>query len=283
MPKFRVAIIVLNYHGAAVLPACIASLTKAIHADDQILIVDNGNEKALLALIKHEFPQIKTLSLEKNGGFAAGMNAGIRFIQDVGGAEAYWLLNNDTSISPETLDALFGTMEAVGEKNLFSPIIRSSVDGPIWFAGGKIDFLRMKTVHRQSLNGKQVFSTDFLTGCALFIPAASLAALGYLDERYFLYAEDAEFSLRARRKGFGLKVVPAATVYHSEESERNPGKTYWLVRSSAEFFLRESPKLWKLWIWPYYGLRRLKNRFRLILSKNTLASEIERAYTDVSL
>lgn len=283
MARYRVAVIVLNFRGAKVLPLCIASLTDALHSNDQVLIVDNGVEDTLLASMKNAFPSVQTLSLSENGGFSKGMNAGIRYIQDEGGADAYWLLNNDTIVEPSTIEELLSAQRKFGTENIFSPVIHTAENGPIWFAGGKIDFFRMRTRHFHQLSKKTPFVTGFLTGCALFIPAQALSLTGFLDERYFLYAEDAEFSFRAKRRGLGLWVVPNAIVYHSEESEKNPKKLYWLIRSSAEFFLRESPLAWKPWVWAYYGLRRIKNRLRLLFRVDPLASEIERAYTDVSL
>lgn len=283
MARYRVAVIVLNFRGADVLLPCISSLAKALRAHDQLLIVDNGGENELLLSIKKDFPLVETLSLPNNGGFAKGMNAGIRHIQECGGAEAYWLLNNDTIVEPSALDELYAAQGNIGEQNMFSPVIRTAQRNAVWFAGGDIDFFRMKVLHIHQLLEKTPFATGFLTGCALFIPEKVLSRIGYLDERYFLYAEDAELSFRAKRQGIGLWIVPTAVVYHSEESEKSPQKLYWLIRSSAEFFLRESPSVWKPWVFVYYGLRRLKNRFRLLFWSDPLASEIERAYTDVSL
>ena len=211
------------------------------------------------------------------------VNAGLRYFSEKGDFDAYWLLNNDTEIEAGALTELRKQSALQKGQGLFSPVIRTSPQGKIWFAGGNINFFRMRTTHNDHFEGMSRYKTDFLTGCALFIPKEALMTLGMLDERYFLYAEDAEYSLRATRKGIPLFVVPESTVYHSEQSEENEEKLYWLVRSSAEFYLRESRGV----VWPvvrvYYALRRVKNWFRLRYFPNHLAREIERAYTDVSL
>ncbi len=283
MRPYRVAVIILNYHGEHVLPACLDSLVKTLEPRDRILVVDNGGETEILEEMKEKFPRIETLRLPKNIGFAGGMNAGLRYFETGKSCDAYWLLNNDTIVAPTALASLKLAAQSNVEKSILSPLILSSPGGPVWFSGGKIDFFRMKTVHFQSFPGKNAFTSDFLTGCALFIPASIIRSLGLLAERYFLYAEDAEYSLRAKRCGIGRYIVPSAVVYHSEESEKSPTKLYWLVRSSAEFFLRESRGFWHFWVRGYYLLRRVKNRLRLIISNSPLAREVERAYTDVSL
>ncbi len=283
MRPYRVAAIVLNYRGKHILSSCLDSLMRTVGPEDRILVVDNGQERALLEEVKGRFPRIEILSLPENIGFAGGMNAGIRYLERQKLFDAYWLLNNDTTVDPMALPALKSATRSKPGQNIFSPLILTSTDGPVWFSGGKIDFFRMKTTHFQNMPGKEIFPSDFLTGCALFVPSSVIRAVGSFDERYFLYAEDAEYSLRAKRNRVGRFVVPRSIVCHSEESEKSPQKTYWLVRSSAEFFLRESRGVCLLWVRGYYLLRRAKNRIRIMVSGGPLAQEVERAYTDVSL
>ncbi|MFZ1626289.1 MAG: glycosyltransferase family 2 protein [Candidatus Moraniibacteriota bacterium] len=287
MSALSVAVIVLNYRGDRVLRACLTSLALAIGPDDQVLVVDNGNESTLLASVREDFPQFETISLEVNRGFAAGMNFGIRHMLARGNFDAFWLMNNDAQVAPDGLSALKRAALTKGNTGLFSPIIYLPDNDKPWFAGGEIDFLRMRVTHSQSpLRGREPQLTKFLTGCALFIPREAIERIGFLDERYFLYYEDAEYSLRARRQGLDLWVVPSAHVTHSEESRKSAAKIYWLVRSGTEFFLRESRGIWRVWIMLYFPLRRLKNTLTLLGDVNTdqtVAKEVKRAYTDASL
>ncbi len=282
MSATRVAIIVLNYRGEEVLLRCLRSLKKAIGLNDRILVVDNGHESELMNRVKVEFPDIEILVAPTNRGFAAGMNLGIRQMQARGSFDAFWLINNDASVASDALTQLKRAFEALGSRALFSPVIFSGRG--IWYAGGKIDFLRMRTVHRSvPISMQQPFTTDFITGCALFIPQAVIARQGLFDERYFLYYEDAAYSLAARRSGVPLWVVPQAQVFHSEESRNNPMKTYWLVRSGVEFFLRESRDVWWGWVRFFLFFRRLKNWFENTYRPKPIAAEVKRAYTDASL
>lgn len=280
----RVAVIVLNYRGESMLVDCLVSLRPAIRQGDTILVVDNGRETALIQRVKARFPEIEILVPERNRGFAAGMNLGIQYLLKRGEFDAFWLFNNDATAFPETLDRLKDALNEKGAAALYSPAVFPGPDKPVWFAGGRIDFFRMRTEHQQLLaDQKTPYETGFLTGCALFIPRKAVDQIGLFDERYFLYYEDADYSLRALRQGLKLWVVPSAVVYHAEASQLNPAKTYWLVRSGAEFFLRESRGLWRLWIGVYFPLRKLKNWIETRYTSQPLAREVKRAYTDVSL
>lgn len=284
MSTIKVAVIVLNYRGEHVLARCLASLATTIREGDAILLVDNGQETSLMQEIATQFPRVEIVSAPENRGFAAGMNFGIEHMRQKGGYDAYWLFNNDAVALPDTLDELKAALRANGDSALYSPVIYPGPNQAPWFAGGELNFFRMRTEHRHVVASQTgAYATHFLTGCALLITQKAISQGGLLDERYFLYYEDAEYSLRVRRLGLKLLVVPTATVYHSEESRENPAKTYWLVRSGAEFFLRESRGWQQLWVRGYYFLRKLKNALEIRYAPRPLAREVERAYTDISL
>lgn len=284
MSAIKVAVIVLNYRGEQVLARCLTSLETTIRQGDAIFVVDNGRETALMTEIARQFPSVEILVSLENRGFAAGMNLGIQCALKKGGFDALWLFNNDAVALPETLDRLKAAVQSNGPRALYSPVIYPSSGQAPWFAGGELSFLRMRTRHWHDVRSEEAsYPTDFLTGCSLFIPREAFEKLGLLDERYFLYYEDAEYSLRAKRLGLQRWVVPTAMIYHSEASRENPTKIYWLVRSGAEFFLRESRGAMRLWTRAYFFLRKIKNWMEMKYTPRPLAREVERAYTDVSL
>lgn len=275
----KTLVVILNYHGEAVLWPCIQSVLPELGREDQLMVVDNGGEVGLMQRVKSEWPVILQYATESNQGFAGGMNHGLQYAS-VQGFDAVWILNNDTLVNPGALQALREAVEARPGINLFSPVITNQ-SGSVWFAGGKINFWSMRTRHIQETSqGEGPFTTGFLTGCALFIPRITLETVGLLDERYFLYYEDADYSLRTLHQGGKLWVVPGAQVIHHEASEANPAKLYWLVRSGVVFFLRSSPKWLLPWTWIFLSLRRVKNWLRLLFRPTTVARELERAYTD---
>ncbi len=165
MHEKSVLVIVLNYKGQEVLLPCLASVFRELGPLDQCLVVDNGGEKTLMETMEKQFPRLRVLTPETNLGFAKGMNQGLRLAQEEGFGAA-WILNNDTLVRPGTLAHLKKAADAHAGAHLFSPVILTP-DKKVWFAGGKINFWRMRTEHRESLPKTTVpFLTDFLTGCA---------------------------------------------------------------------------------------------------------------------
>ncbi len=281
MENQSVLVIILNYRGQGVLLPCLTSVLPELGPQDACLVVDNGQEKELMEKVKKTFPQVRIIETRSNLGFSRGMNEGLRIAID-GGYDAAWILNNDTIVSQGALASLKQAKKNFPGANLFSPIIFSSKT-KVWFAGGRINFWQMRTEHVQALPETTApFITNFLTGCALFIPKETLKARGLFDERYFLYYEDAEYSWRIRSYGGRLLVVPEAQVLHHEVSEVHPEKTYWLVKSGVEFFARHTAWHLRPWMWGYLILRKLKNFFQLTCSDSQLARSIKRAYTDAS-
>jgi GT2 family glycosyltransferase len=102
-----------------------------------------------------------------------------------------------------------------------------------------------------------------------------------LDEDYFLYWEDADFSLRAKNAGFKCVVVPASQIFHFEKSEKKrEQKLYWLVVSGLIFFKKNTP--WKLraWVRMYLYLRKVKNWLDTFNKENKEAFAVQKAYKD---
>lgn len=277
-----VLVVVLNYRGEDVLLPCLQSILPELGPEDACVVIDNGQEETLMAKVARTFPTVRTRVSPTNGGFAKGMNQGIA-IAEQENFDAVWLLNNDAVVQPGALEKMKQAQVRFPEVALFSPLILNE-QGNVWFAGGQINFWRMRVEHNQSFpQERNPFLTDFLTGCALFIPRETISAIGTLDERYFLYYEDAEYSLRTKQHGGKLWVVPEAQVVHKEVSSLNPEKTYWLVRSGVEFFFRHTPGFLRPFLYGYFSLRWLYNWLKSTLLSDSLARSVKRAYTDASI
>lgn len=281
MNERQTLVVILNFHGETVLVPCLRSVLAVCGRQDQVMVIDQGGEQSLMERVRALFPQVRVTVAESNRGFAGGMNRGLRRALEEQ-FESVWLLNNDTLVAPGALAALQEAARARPGVQAFSPVIRTCT-GTVWFAGGRINYGRMRVEHSQTVaDTVNPFETQFLTGCALFLPSATLQRAGLLDERYFLYYEDAEYSRRIQSLGGALWVVPGAAVIHAEQSELNPEKTYWLVRSGVEFFGRHTPKRWRAWMGLYLAARRLKNYLEQWLRPSELARSVAKAYTDAS-
>src|SRR5439155_12698442 len=102
-----VAVVIPNWNGAALLPACLAALQVQTHHDHEVVVVDNGSTDTSLAVLGR-FPAVRVLRLGRNRGFGAATNAGIRAT-----ASRYVAtLNSDAVPGPTWLAALVAAAEA---------------------------------------------------------------------------------------------------------------------------------------------------------------------------
>lgn len=278
-PQGKVGIIVLNYNGENYLLRCLESLQKLSYSNKMIIVVDNHSADQSLEEAKKIFPHFTYLENEENYGFARGMNQGMQEALR-GGAEAVWLFNNDAWTDREALTLLVAESVRYQEGVLLSPLIFDSETKRIWFGKGKINFFRMRAEHREP-SGKELASaaypSEFLTGCALFITRTVIEKIGLLDERFFLYYEDADFCFRARKEGYPCLVVPRARIWHEEKSRLNPEKISHLVYSGLLFFQKHSPRPFRAYLSVYATIRRIKNALDLLFGRKE-ARLVRRAY-----
>jgi GT2 family glycosyltransferase len=131
-----------------------------------------------------------------------------------------WILNNDTVVAADAVDHLVRAMETSRWLGVTSPEIDAPI-GPeaptgVWYAGATVSLARAETHHVLRTLGRtaDVVATDYVTGCAMFLRCEALEGAGMFWERLFLYWEDVDLSLRLRNAGWGLGVVPSATITH---------------------------------------------------------------------
>jgi GT2 family glycosyltransferase len=275
----KVFAIVLNYNSAATIKACLDSLYRQNYQNLEIIVVDNASKDGSFELAKKLYPKSYFIANRRNLGFSAGNNQAIRYALEKM-ADFIFLLNSDAEVEMDTIEKLVRVAIENEKSGIFSPIIYDPT-GSVWFSGGKISYLRMKTLHQIGVASENPYDTDYATGCAMLIKKEVFKKIGLLDEDFFLYCEDAEFCLRARHAGFSIVIVPQAKVSHQEKSEGDPeNKLYWLVISGIIFFRKKSPALARLWAIVYLTGRRLKNKMDLVMRPDQNAKIVNQAYHD---
>lgn len=263
----------VNWNCADETLACIRSLGSSRFPTWRIYIVDNASTDSSVDQIRVHAPEVELILSSRNLGYAGGFNlAWPTAILD--GADFIWLLNCDTLVAPSTLEHLIAASAVVGPA-IFSPQIRYLEQREqVWYLGGLID-RRMKTSHRTQANSSdgpedaQLLPTQWATGCSLYLSAEALRTLGPMDERYFLYLEDVDWSLRAQRMGVPTYCVPKAILYHglaqsvaklgSNAPEYYGWRNHYLLVSSHGSVLQ------RLYASVDLGSRLLKSAARLLL------------------
>jgi len=223
----------------------------------EVVVVDNGSTDDSAKIIAENYSKVILILNKENLGFAGGSNVGIRYALDHG-AEYIWLLNNDTVVAP---DALF-TMVAEIEKDpkigiTGSKIYYLSHPKKIWFAGGEIDWLN-GTSHHTGMEEVDIGKYDYtkevdrVTGCSMLVRRDVCDKVGIFDEQFFIYVEEVDWCVRARKPGFKCIFVPSSVVYHKQSISvsrvGNPNNVFryyntrnflYLIKKSFSFPFRE--------------------------------------------
>lgn len=235
----KIATVIVTFGDSPHLAECLKSLKNSIPDGDsnQIIVVDNSRE---------------------NLGFSGGNNKGVRRALS-NGAEAVMLLNDDTKVDPDAIHHLARTLSSNSNIGMVVPKIyfypgfeyhkerysKSELGRVIWYAGGKIDWDNCLGVHRgvDEVDKNQYAKseeTEFATGCAVMIKREVFDKVGLLDERYFLYLEDLDFSVRVQRAGLGIVYQPKAVIWHKNAQSSAVGADlhdYFFTRNRLLFGL----------------------------------------------
>ena len=251
----KIGIVILNWNGWRDTLSCLASIRQADYpaSQYQIVVVDNGSTDESVAQLRGH-NGLTLLELPSNVGFAAGSNVGIRHAL-ASGCDYVLLLNNDTLMAPNFLRPLLQTFDIDSAAGVVSPKIRY-YDRPdqLWYAGGK--FRQPRLIGEMVGLGQpdigqydQSREVDFAVGCCMLIRRSVLERIGYLDERFFFYQEDVDFSYRAAQAGFSVWYQPASVIFHKvSHSTRNDAsrRTFLYAQSRVIFFAKHirGTQLW---------------------------------------
>lgn len=223
--KKSVSIIILNYNKNQVTLDCLKSLKNQTYKNFEILLVDNGSKYNTFLELKRELKQFKEnleillIRIKVNLYFTGGNNKALKIVQ----GKYICLLNNDTIVSPDFIEKMVDFLEENSDAGMISPKIKVYKNkNYIWYAGAHIN-LRKASV--SELRGSYEFDpqnqkyneaalTDYAAGTALFLKKEVLDKIGLLDEIFFMYFEEADWNLRAKKKGYKIYYVPTTIIYH---------------------------------------------------------------------
>ena len=221
--------------------SCLRSLEAATYPNLGVIVVDNGSTDGSADAVAAEHPHATVVRLERNLGFAGGVNAGIRAALERG-ADGVFLLNNDMVVEPGFLEPLVVALHAdASAAAACSQILYAEEPERVWYAGAR--FRAGRGHHGRNTGWGQPplppsvapYRTDCLCGGAVLLPRAALDEVGLFDESLFAYREDLDWSLRARDAGRHVLVVPASIVRHrvsaSSGGEASPTSLYYDTRN----------------------------------------------------
>ena len=268
----KVYVIVLNWNGKDDTLNCLQSLRSTNYDNYKVVLVDNGSEDDSVKAVREKFPEVEVVETGKNLGFAGGNNVGIEYAIKAG-ADYVFLINNDTTVHPDYLKELVDVAEsdakigAVGSK-----IMYYSEPERIWFVGGKINWLKNKGEHiglDEIDKGQfdEIREVDYLTGCALLVKGEVVEKVGVLEDDYFLYYEDADYSLRIQNAGYKTVYAPKSKIFHKVSRSTKPGSSsyvYYHVRNGLVNARRNGSLSVKIAIYIFALLLAVKQAVKIV-------------------
>jgi GT2 family glycosyltransferase len=252
----KLSIVIVAFNAREDLARCLTSLSAAPPSiAHDITVVDNASTDGGLALVRERWPEVQAIALERNSGFAAGNNAGIRATR----GDLLLLLNSDTVVPPGAIDLLAGRLlahpgiGAVGPRLVdgsgrvelsFGPMIspfgelRQKAVGALYDSGVGPVVSWVKRITRTE------HDVDWVSGACLMVRRTDAEAVGLLDERFFLYTEDVDFCAQLRARGRRILFCPAAEIVHLRGRSRASvadGMNAAYRRSQLAFYEKHHP------------------------------------------
>lgn len=248
MPDLTISII--NFKTKELTAKCLDSiLKKDWQTKFEIYVVDNASDDGSVEFLKKNYPKVKFITSKKNLGFAGGHNLVLKQVD----TKYTLLLNSDTEISDGVLDKMVEYMDNsldVGVSSCKILNLNGSLQpnaGDLPFGSSLINWLfnlesfgiKSPSFHR---NEKEYYlnihEVGWVSGNFMLIRKEVFEKIGFLNEKFFMYMEDAEFCMRVRRAGFKIFINPLTSIKHlSGGSLEDPQYRQWLGESKGLLIL----------------------------------------------
>ncbi len=242
LSRTRIAAVLVNWRRPRLTieaASRIAAQTVPVH----VIIVDNGSDDGSAAQFEKSVPDASVITLDRNGGFGAGCNAGIRRALEQGYTHV-WLINNDAEPSPDALWALLARLSAAADVGIVGSRLVDPSGAMPCHAGAILDPRSLgsrATMSEAELNGAHY---AWVSAASALIPSSVLRHVGYFDEAFFMYWEDADLSMRIRAAGHQIAVAPDSVVVHeagSSSVDQSVDRYRWHLSSQALFIDKHLP------------------------------------------
>ena len=248
----KVYIIVLCYNGVELTLGCLESIEKQDYSNLELCVVDNGSTDGTVTIVSQKFPRAQWVLNQENLGYAKGNNRGIEYAFDAG-AEAVFLINNDTRLHETCVSNLINILQKNPQIGITGPMVYTwDGDRTISSAGGVVDWhmADAANVGMGEKDGGQFprRSVDFINGCGIMVTRDVIQKVGGLDPKFFMYWEETAWCLRVKKAGFEVYFESAAVMEHKApilSDELGPTTLYYMTRNRFLFFYRHAPAFMK--------------------------------------
>lgn len=255
----KIAIVILNWNGRKLLEQFLPSVVNYSEQEAEVYVADNASTDTSIDYIKTQFPSVKIVQNETNGGYAKGYNDALQHIE----ADIYCLLNSDIEVTENWLTPVVDYFKKQPETAIIQPKLLDYKDKTKFeyagAGGGFIDLLGYPYCRGRIFNFLETDTGQFddtadifwASGACLFIRSEVYHKLGGFDEDYFAHQEEIDLCWRAQNEGYKVSYVGSSTVYHvggATLQESNPHKTFLNFRNSLLNTVKNVPKRWFLFV-----------------------------------
>lgn len=286
----KVAIIILNWNNYKDTAECLQSVDQLDYKNFCVFLIDNHSHDHSFRKLKEDYErhqynmEIVFIQSDENLGFAGGNNLAIKQAYDQG-YPYFWLLNNDTIVSPDSLTYLVEELDTNSDAGMAGSKIYYYGTRTIWFAGGEINTFTGRAKHpgigefdRGQYDLRR--EVDYITGCSLLVRREVIDSVGLMKKEYFLYFEEAEWNLRAGNAGWKMIYRPESLIFHKVsvstggENKQAPfvafyeiRNAYWMIKGTQ----RNKIKIGVSFFYKYYkALRKIIDIYRFNQDKKMI-------------
>ena len=277
-----VSIIILNYNRNNNTLECLNSLQKQTYDPIEIILVDNGSEHPIYLKLKKDLEKfdkklnISFIRTNINLFFTGGNNKALKIAK----GDYICLLNDDTIVSTDFIEKMVNFLEQNTDAGMISPKIKVYKNKDyLWYAGVDINLRKPKISKLRGIwefdpNNKKytkIQYTDYAAGTALFLKKEVMDKIGLLDEIFFMYFEETDWNISAKKIGYKLYYVPTATIYHkvSPSINNKPSqlKQFFLNRNAQILVWKHANSLDLLIFYLKFSFRNLRLILKALLSR----------------
>ncbi len=247
----------MSYRSRDLLRECLRSVAETVREHSyEVIVADNDSRDGTEEMLAAEFASVRRIQMGTNAGFARANNRALREAD----GRCLLLLNPDTVVRPGALDALARFLEERADVGVVAPQLLNAdltdqgtaraFPTPAAFVFGRRSPLTRlfpgnpwsrRYLTGRARHGGEPFPVDWVSGACLMTRRDILDRVGGLDERFFMYWEDADWCRRVKQHGHGVFCLPAAQVVHDEGGtrRRSPARQVWIFHQSVFWYYRK--------------------------------------------
>lgn len=226
--QIDLSIVIVSFNTKELTHQCLKSVESyATGVEHEVILVDNVSTDGSTEMVAEEFPWVKLICLPENRGFAGGNNPGMKSAT----GRYVLLLNSDTILSDGVLERTISYMDQYprigilgckltnpdGSLQASARMLPSPLNKILHITGLAARFPKSRFFGRVDLSWwdhSEPRSVGWVVGAFFLIRRETMEEIGVLDDRYFLYFEEIDYCLTARRMGWDVVFYPYARIVH---------------------------------------------------------------------